>query len=110
MGCVVGYFVGAGVGIGVGAYVGFAVGSFVGAAVGVFVGAFVGNSVSHVPDVHLLNSQSASALQVLPSVHLGQPLVPPQSTSVSRPLWMPSTHAAGVGAAVGAGVGVPVVG
>jgi hypothetical protein len=110
VGCVVGYFVGAGVGIGVGAYVGFAVGSFVGAEVGVFVGAFVGKSVLHTLFVHILYSQSESAKHLLPGTHLGQPLVPPQSMSVSRPLWMPSTHAAGVGAAVGAGVGVPVVG
>jgi hypothetical protein len=98
------------VGIGVGAYVGFAVGSFVGVEVGVFVGAFVGNSVLQMLFVHLLKLQSEFTKQIWPRIHGWQPLVPPQSMSVSTPLRMPSTHAAGVGAAVGAGVGVPVVG
>ena len=79
----VGYAVGAGVGIGVGAGVGATVGSFVGAGVGVLVGAFVGNKVSHTPLVHRLKLQSLLPKHFLPGTQPWQPLLPPQSRSVS---------------------------
>ena len=81
---------GAAVGESVGVGVGASVGTDVGAPVGTDVGVGVGVCVSHVPSPRqILLSQSLPTRQLWPDPQGTQPLpteVPPQSTSVSRPL------------------------
>jgi hypothetical protein len=73
------------------------------------VGAAVGDSVSHVESVlHIPLAQSLLPAHCLPGAHRGQPLAPPQSTSVSRPPTTLFLHEVGVGAFVGVLVGARV--
>jgi hypothetical protein len=74
------------------------------AGVGVIVGAKVGDSESHTPFAQLKLPQSLSTLQLAPPAQPWQ-LLPPQSTSVSSPFFLPSMQKASVGLSVGVCVG-----
>jgi hypothetical protein len=101
-----GYPVGAAVGADDGTAVGASVGNDDGTAVGAAVGAAVGSGVQINPTQEL-DWQSLPASHFSPVEHLSGHVMPPQSTSVSKPFCVPSVHGSTVGMLVGASVGSP---